>query len=75
MPIVPGNGAIQQWAANQGSGHWLTQAHAARLDTVEDGVVPVSIEPSDLGIRVETQNVAVRDVYVLAFLWGTPGRS
>src|SRR5580698_11018129 len=46
----------------------LTQSHAARLDTVEDGVVPVSIEPSDLGIRVETQNVAVRDVYVLALL-------
>src|SRR5271154_575387 len=48
--------------------NWLAQSHAARLDTVEDGVVPVSIEPSDLGIRVETQNVAVRDVYVLALL-------
>src|ERR1700723_2969410 len=43
-------------------------SHAARLDIVEDRVVPVSIEPSDLGIRVETQNVAVRDVYVLALL-------
>src|ERR1700679_3689415 len=45
-----------------------TQSHAARLDTVEDGVVPVSVEPCDFGVRVETQNVAVRDVYVLALL-------
>src|SRR5271169_3088902 len=55
-------------AANQRSCNWLAQSHAARLDTVEDGVVPVSVEPGDLGIRVETQNVAVRDVYVLALL-------
>src|SRR5216684_1256298 len=41
---------------------------AARLDTVEDGVVPVSVEPCDFGVRVETQNVAVGDMYVLAFL-------
>src|ERR1700686_24489 len=46
----------------------LTQSDAARLDTVEDGVVPVSVEPCDFGARVETQNVAVRDMYVLAFL-------
>src|SRR6202050_3398499 len=45
-----------------------TQSHAARLDTVEDRVVPVSVEPCDFGIRVETQNVAVRDMYVLALL-------
>src|ERR1700682_1974864 len=44
------------------------QSHAARLDTVEDGVVPVSVEPCDFGVRVETQNVAVRDMYVLASL-------
>src|SRR6202050_2040626 len=31
-------------------------------------VVPVSVEPCDFGIRVETQKVAVRDMYVLAFL-------
>src|SRR5271169_6051327 len=55
-------------AANQRSCNWLAQSHAARLDTVEDGVVPVSVEPCDFGIRVETQNVAVRDVYVLALL-------
>src|SRR5271169_2906312 len=55
-------------AANQRPCNWLAQSHGARLDIVEDGVVPVSIEPSDLGIRVETQNVAVRDVYVLALL-------
>src|SRR5580698_392276 len=36
--------------------------------TVKDGVVPVSVEPCDFGVRVETQNVAVRDVYVLALL-------
>src|ERR1700684_594883 len=47
---------------------WLAPSRAARLDIVGDGVVPVGIEPSDLGIRVETQNVAVRDVYVLALL-------
>src|ERR1700733_4875044 len=47
---------------------WVAPSHAARLDIVEDGVVPIGIEPSDLGIRVETQNVAVRDVYVLALL-------
>ena len=46
----------------------VAPSHAARLDIVEDGVVPIGIEPSDLGIRVETQNVAVRDVYVLALL-------
>src|SRR5271155_5390905 len=68
MPIAPGNGGIQQCAANQRSGYWLTQSDAARLDTVEDGVVPVSVEPCDFGVRVETQNVAVRDMYVLAFL-------
>src|SRR5580700_3607647 len=45
-----------------------TQSHAARLDTVEDRVVPVSVEPCDFGIRVEMQNVAVGDVYVLALL-------
>src|SRR5277367_704489 len=55
-------------ATSQRSCNWLAQSHAARLDTVEDGVVPVSVEPSDLGVRVETQNVAVRDMYVLAFL-------
>src|ERR1700686_969304 len=49
-------------------GHWLAQSDAARLDTVEDGVVPVSVEPCDFGVRVETQNVAMRDVYVLALL-------
>src|SRR6202049_2206157 len=49
-------------------GHWLTQSDAAPLDTVEDGVFPVSVEPCDFGVRVETQNVAVRDMYVLAFL-------
>src|ERR1700683_1400837 len=32
-------------------------------------VVPVSVEPCDFGIRVETQKVAVRDVYVLALLY------
>src|SRR5580698_6031867 len=46
----------------------VAQSHAACLDTVEDGVVPVSVEPCDFGVRVETQNVAVRDMYVLAFL-------
>src|SRR5580692_11516072 len=46
----------------------IAQSHAARLDTVEDGVVPVSVEPCDFGVGVETQNVAVRDVYVLALL-------
>src|SRR5580704_18314925 len=55
-------------AANQRFCNWLAPSHATRLDIVEDGVVPVGIEPSDLGIRVETQNVAVRDVYVLALL-------
>src|SRR5271163_2419983 len=55
-------------AANQRPCNWLAQSHGARLDIAEDGVVPVSIEPSDLGIRVETQNVAVRDVYVLALV-------
>src|SRR5271155_471518 len=55
-------------AAAQIRRNWLAQSHGAHLDAVEDGVVPVSIEPSDLGIRVETQNVAVRDVYVLALL-------
>src|SRR5277367_4869002 len=55
-------------AANQRSCNWLAQSHAARLDTVEDGVVPVSVEPCDFGVRVETQNVAVRDMYVLALL-------
>src|ERR1700690_2041121 len=55
-------------AANQRSCNWLAQSHAARLDTVEDGVVPVSVEPCDFGVGVETQNVAVRDVYVLALL-------
>src|SRR5580704_18651756 len=53
-------------AANQRYCNWLAPSHAARLDTVEDGVVPVSVEPCDFGVRVETQNVAVRDVYVLA---------
>src|SRR5580692_978642 len=43
-------------------------SHAARLNTVEDGVVPVSVEPCDFGVPVETQNVAVRDMYVLGFL-------
>src|SRR6202042_1743938 len=52
----------------QRSCNWLAPSHAARLDTVEDGVVPVSVEPCDFGVRVETQNVAVRDVYVLALL-------
>src|SRR3984957_16015272 len=46
----------------------VAPSHAATLDIVEDGVVPVSIEPSDLGIRVETHNVAVRDMYVLPLL-------
>src|SRR5208282_2193244 len=46
----------------------IAQSHATRLDTVEDGVVPVSVEPCDCGVGVETQNVAVRDVYVLALL-------
>src|SRR5277367_2095137 len=46
----------------------VAPSHAARLDTVEHGVVPVSVEPCDFGVRVETQNVAVRDVYVLALL-------
>src|SRR5271169_1907356 len=55
-------------AANQRSCNWLDQSHPARLDTVEDGVIPVSVEPCDFGVRVETQNVAVRDVYVLALL-------
>src|ERR1700722_4939776 len=55
-------------AANQRSCNWLAQSPTARLDTVEDGVVPVSVEPCDFGVRVETQNVAVRDVYVLALL-------
>src|SRR6202049_4587466 len=49
-------------------GHLAYSSDAARLDTVEDGVVPVSVEPCDFGVRVETQNVAVRDMYVLAFL-------
>src|SRR5258708_8108592 len=53
-------------AANLRSCNWLAQSHAARFDTVEDGIVPVSVEPCDFGVRVETQNVAVRDVYVLA---------
>src|SRR6266481_7726929 len=48
---TPGNGGIQQCAANQRSGHWLTHSHAARPDTVEDGVVPVSVEPCDFGVR------------------------
>src|SRR6202051_3874103 len=47
---------------------FMAALDAARLDTVEDGVVPVSVEPCDFGVRVETQNVAVRDMYVLAFL-------
>src|SRR5580658_6924466 len=53
-----------------GIGSFLSgaQSHAARLDTVEDRVVPVSVEPCDFGIRVETQNVAVGDMYVLAVL-------
>src|SRR5277367_2597893 len=55
-------------AANRRSCNRLARSHAARLDTVEDGVVPVSVEPCDFGVRVETQNVAVRDVYVLALL-------
>src|SRR5271170_4665312 len=55
-------------AANQRSCNWLAQSHAARLDTVQDGVVPVSVEPCDFGVGVETQNVAVRDVYVMALL-------
>jgi hypothetical protein len=41
-------------AANQRSCNWLAQSHAARLDTVEDGVVPVSVEPCDFRVRVET---------------------
>src|SRR3984957_10409152 len=55
-------------AATQRSCNWHAQSHAARLDTVEDGVVPVSVEPCDFGVGVETQNVAVGDVYVLALL-------
>src|SRR5277367_6051244 len=55
-------------AANQRSCNGLALSDAARLDTVEDGVVPVSVEPCDFGVRVETQNVAVRDVYILALL-------
>src|ERR1700692_37512 len=47
---------------------FMAALDAARLDTVEDGVVPVSVEPCDFGVRVETQNVAVRDMHVLAFL-------
>src|SRR5271163_2296414 len=46
-------------AANQRSCNWLAQSHTARLDTVQDGVVPVSVEPCDFGVGVETQNVAV----------------
>src|SRR3984885_8930491 len=55
-------------AATQRSCNWQAQSHAARLDTVEDGVVPVSVEPCDFGVGVETQNVAVGNVYVLALL-------
>src|SRR5580692_51760 len=50
------------------SDYWPLLSHAARLDTVEDGIVPVSVEPCDFRVRVETQNVAMRDVYVLALL-------
>src|SRR5271167_2717921 len=60
--------AFSNAAANHRSCNWLAQSHPAHLDTVEDGVIPVSVEPCDFGVRVETQNVAVRDVNVLALL-------
>src|SRR6266853_1333375 len=55
-------------AANLKSCNWLAQSHAARFDTVEDSVVPIGVKARNFSIRVETQNVAVRDMYVLALL-------
>src|SRR5271167_3703957 len=60
--------AFSNAAANHRSCNGIAQSHAAHLDTVEDGVVPVSVEPCDFGVRVETQNVAVRDVHALPLL-------
>src|SRR6267154_2991997 len=46
----------------------VAPSHGARLDAVQNGVVPIGVKARNFSIRVETQNVAVRDVYVLALL-------
>src|ERR1700675_4193920 len=46
----------------------VAPSHGARLDAVQDGVVPIGVKARNFSVRVETQNVAVRDVYVLALL-------
>src|SRR6266436_5288817 len=46
----------------------VAPSHGARLDAVQDGVVPIGVKARNVSVRVETQNVAVRDVHVLALL-------
>src|SRR5208282_6070267 len=57
-----------QSSASNALRSWIAPSHGARLDAVQDGVVPIGVKVLNFSVRVETQNVAMRDVYVLALL-------
>src|ERR1700676_607987 len=47
---------------------WVAPSHSARLDAIQNGVVPIGVKARNFAVRVEPQNVAVRNVYVLTLL-------
>src|SRR5271170_3942786 len=46
----------------------VAPSHSARLDAVQNGVVPIGVKARNFAVRAEPRNVAVRNAYVLTLL-------